>query len=186
MDEALTVTIDGRTFEFPAGWQALIYDKWPLHSQLSGGAIKAKGCDVVALDPAAHTLYLIEAKDYAHPSVKEIPAKLPDTIVQKGFDTLAGIFAGAKLGESFSPFCQQALNCQEIILALSIEMPDPLPEGQSATTVLSFLQERIAAGARYLTTAPLVTLASAHDTPWRCYPSQKSPGVRPKNLHGDS
>lgn len=164
-----SIQVDKRVFSFPQGWQALIYDKWSLHSQLAGGAIKAKGCDLVALDERGDTLYLIEAKDYAHPSVLALPEKLPDTIVQKGFDTLGGIFAGAKLGESFSPFCQQALLCRRLVLALSIELPQQLPDGQSAQSVLALLRMRIAAGARYLTAPPIVSVPSSEETPWRCH-----------------
>lgn len=171
LGSSLTITIDGRVFEFPEGWQALIYDKWSLHSKLSGGALKAKGCDIAALDGTGETLYLIEAKDYAHPSVRGLPENLPDTIVQKGFNTLAGIFAGAKLGEPFSTFCEQALRCQQLILALSIELPRLLPDGQDPTTVLNDLRDQIKAGAPYLTTDPLVITPSSNAAPWRCYPS---------------
>gem|GEM_PF-5871974 len=61
--------------------------------------------------------------------------------------------------------------CTHFVLALSIELPEVLPEGEDKDSTLTYLRNRIRTGARYLTLPPLVTIASSNDAPWRCYPA---------------
>lgn len=75
------------------------YDEWPFHRQqlsksVAGGEVS--GCDLVMIH--GQTLFMIEAKDYTYPEETVPPTidELAEKVSTKGFDTLAGIFAGAK------------------------------------------------------------------------------------------
>jgi len=119
----VTVDVDGSVFVFPDGWEAEVYDTWPLVGALSGGALAAKACDVVAI--GGDTLYLIEAKDYTRPAGTRPPPleDLARTVAKKGFHTLGGLLAGSKLDSDKQHFCQRAVACTRIELCLSVELP---------------------------------------------------------------
>lgn len=159
--------VDGNNFEFDRDWDVLVYDKWGFYTGLSGGPLASKGCDLVALHD--DILYLIEAKDYTYPPGTTMP-KVQDlsvTVARKGFDTLAGIFAGAKLGGQHASFCAKATQCRKIVLCLSIEVPKTRSKLMYPDKLRAQLKERIGGVASYVSGRPLVVSNRGVEAPWR-------------------
>lgn len=125
------INVDGALFEFADGWQVQSFDEWFAsgsghRNQLSGDSlIKAKNCDILALEPGNTTLWLIEVKDYDWPDLTG-PAKaqeLAPSFAKKVFDTLAQVFLLARFGHHpAAVFCREALQASQIKVALSVDL----------------------------------------------------------------
>ena len=62
------ITVDSRTFCFDDSWFIMKYDETPFYknhlSNKQGWKKSMKGVDLIAFDPCAKVLFLIESKDY--------------------------------------------------------------------------------------------------------------------------
>lgn len=163
----VSITVDGNIFTFPADWEVEQYDTWDFYAKIGGGHVAAKACDLVAIGGA--TLYLIEAKDYTYP-VGTRPPSLSDlsrTVAQKGFHTLAGIFAGARYDQPQQEFCRRALACHQVELCLSVEFPEDKGLLFRQRTFLMDIRELLVRDARpFIARRPLVVSNKTGGAPW--------------------
>lgn len=175
MVPSLCLSVDGSVFEFPEDWDALKYDDWAYHSRLSTSAVRAKGCDIVAIHK--DELYLIEAKDYTYPVGTRPPKaeELAQTVARKGFDTLAGLFSAAKLGAEHAQFCERALKCQRIQLVLSIEFPGDTRLFPGPNKRLAYA-EHLKRAVAYIGGSPRVTSNRIANMPW----TSRRDGAKPR------
>ena len=90
----IKITEGNLTFSFPAGCQAIKYDKWPFYcNQFQPVASGSKAVDILCVEGDAS--WLIEIKDYRqHPRTN--PIDIADELAIKVRDTLAGLAAAAK------------------------------------------------------------------------------------------
>lgn len=119
---------DDLEFQFPDDCLVLpAFDEQSFYKRLCGSQVfQAKGCDILAIYQD-DTLYLIEAKDYAHAhpaKVREKPSDLAVTIAKKAFDTLAGLVVGAhhSSDEEVREFCRHALTCSQLCVVATVEL----------------------------------------------------------------
>lgn len=83
-------------WQFDSGWHHGKYDDWAFYRKQYQSCIDGtKAVDIIAVDPDASTLWLIEAKDYRR--TRRDPSKGPvaDEVARKAHDTLAGLVAAA-------------------------------------------------------------------------------------------
>ena len=90
----IEITEGNLTFSFPAGCQAIKYDKWPFYcNQFQPVASGSKAVDILCVK--GDVSWLIEIKDYRqHNRTK--PSDIADELAIKVRDTLAGLAAAAK------------------------------------------------------------------------------------------
>lgn len=167
MNSAVTVPVDGSLFSFPAGWEVEAYDTWTQVAKIAGSSLEAKACDLVAI--SGGTLYLIEVKDYTYP-VGTRPPKLEDlavAVAQKGYHTLAGLFAVAHLPIEKAAFCSRALRCERIELYLSVELPADKGLLFTQRTMMVEIRELLTRKVRpFLAVKPLVVSRNSGGAPW--------------------
>ena len=118
-----SLDVDGRTFDFKTGWEAVKYDEWQYYRR-QFATTGAKAVDIAALDLSA-TLFLIEVKDYRHIEARQIPLEdLPMTVASKCRDTLGGLAAGRLNANADElDFSRKAMRAQRIVVVLHIELP---------------------------------------------------------------
>lgn len=119
---------DDTVYEFPDEYPVLPgFDEQAFYRKLSGSDVfHAKGCDIVAIYRGT-SLYLIEAKDYAHAHPGKPRKKSGDLafeVARKSFDTLACIVVGAHQAtdEDVRRFCSDALDCEDLYIVVTVEL----------------------------------------------------------------
>jgi len=98
----VVIDVDNIEFSFDETWVVSKYDEWQyylskfqkMHSSSPRDRPGVKAVDLVAVQ--GDLLMLIEVKDYRHPETAAVPiGELPDTMVAKCRDTLAGLLAAS-------------------------------------------------------------------------------------------
>ena|SRR5690606_7967111 len=152
--------VDGNLFKFDDGCDVLQYDEWSFFNNRIKSSVSRFGpmaCDFVVVD--GETLYLIEAKDYSYPPGTTMPKidDLAETVSAKGFQTLAGLFAGARyVSTGGHDFCVTALKCTRVVICLSIEPPRRLQGRLWRDQPMKLLREAVKRRVKYLETRPQV------------------------------
>ncbi|MBK6512700.1 MAG: hypothetical protein IPM79_14790 [Polyangiaceae bacterium] len=163
------VHVDSLTFDFPDGWHASKYDDWSFYrrrfTNMCGGA---KAVDVIALDPSRATAWFIEAKDFRnHPF--DNPVDLCELVVEKVFDTLAGLLPAA-LGSSDSHesgFAQDVLNVKKLRVVLHLEQPRTHDKSRPVAISPADALQKLKQLVRPVDAHPLVaSIASPASVPW--------------------
>jgi hypothetical protein len=118
-----TVREDALTLHFPVTWRVFKYDETPFYRNHAQDLADSKAVDVVAHEPAANALWLIELKDYrAHRRSKSMD--LFDEIAIKVRDTVAGIaLAQRRAGDAFCVFARTLGLDTPLRVALHLEQP---------------------------------------------------------------
>ncbi len=119
-----SLTVDGLTFMFPAGWIAHKYDEWSFYKNQFGNMRDGiKAIDLLALEDK-HTAWFVEVKDYRlHPRTK--PSDVSDEVAQKVFDTLAALLPAATNANDASEqgMAREVLKANRIRVVLHLEQP---------------------------------------------------------------
>jgi hypothetical protein len=120
-----TLSVDGLDFEFEDTWTVGKFDDWTFYrKQFSRMWNGIKSIDLLAYDPHARTLWLIEVKDYrSHPRTKVI--SLADEVAHKVFDTFAALLpaaANATVAEE-KKLARESLASKRIRVVLHLEQP---------------------------------------------------------------
>ena len=118
------IIVDGLTFSFPSSWQFSKYDDCSFYrNQFTKQGDGIKAVDLIAISNATDA-FLIEVKDYRHPSAKrELPSELPEIIAGKVRNTLAALLP-ARLNANDSAdktFATSVLACRSLKVVLHIE-----------------------------------------------------------------
>lgn len=118
-----TIQEDALTLRFPAAWRVFKYDETSFYRNHAQGLAGSKAVDVVAHEPVANTLWLIELKDYrAHR--REKSSELLDEVAIKVRDTVAGIaLAQRRTGNAFGAFAATLGIGTALRVALHLEQP---------------------------------------------------------------
>jgi hypothetical protein len=120
----ISIHVDTLIFDFPDGWLVTKYDDWGFYrSQFAGCCGGNKGVDLLALDPQAKTLWLVEVKDYRrYRRGKEIA--LWGEVALKARDTLAGLVAAGANGVAPDrELARQVLQAQTLRVVCHLEQP---------------------------------------------------------------
>ncbi len=117
--------IDGITFDFPDNWNVGKYDDWSFYrNQFSRMWNGIKAVDLIAVDPAANSLWLIEVKDY-RVNQRTKPSDLGEEVALKVFDTLAGMLPAKVHANDVAEqnMAIHALSCKYLRVVLHLEQP---------------------------------------------------------------
>ena len=142
----IKITEGNLTFSFPAGCQAIKYDKWPFYcNQFQPVASGSKAVDILCVK--GDVSWLIEIKDYRQ-HLRTNPSDIADELAIKVRDTLAGLAAAAKAANNADhrKLAQHALkNCRWRVM-LHLEQPATKsrlqPKAINCATVLQKLRSK--------------------------------------------
>jgi hypothetical protein len=118
------ITVEKLIFSFPHGWQVSKYDDCSFYrNQFARQGDGIKAVDLIAISNETDA-FLIEVKDYRHPSTKrKLPSELPEIIAGKVRNTLAAMLP-ARLNANDSAeknFAASVLVCHSLKVVLHIE-----------------------------------------------------------------
>ncbi len=89
------VAVDGFTYQFDDGWEVSKFDDWLFYREHFAKQFNGiKAVDLIALEKASKTLWLVEVKDYRN-SQRTKDSDLHDEVGKKVVDTLAALLPAA-------------------------------------------------------------------------------------------
>ena len=152
-----TVVHEGAlTLRFPAPWPVFKYDETPFYVKHAQLLAESKAVDVIAHEPSANVLWLIELKDYrAQRRLKSLD--LFDEIATKVRDTVAGIaLAQRRGGDTFCEFARTLRLDTSLRVALHLEQPSKASKLYPAVTDRSNHRIKLRQKVRLVDPHPLV------------------------------
>ena len=160
--------VDGLLFTFPDLWTVGKYDDWTFYRTRWEAAWKgATAVDVIAVGPD-RTVWLIEVKDYNHPSV-EPPSGLADVVARKVFDTLAALLPARVDAEDEDERRLATLSTEAKKLRVVLHMEQRparsrlWPHAIKPADIRQKLKQRLKPVDRY---ALISEIAQPHGVPW--------------------
>ncbi len=165
-----TIDVDGLSFVFPEGWTVGKYDNWQFYRERWLRAWSgSKAVDLIAVAPNRKTVWLIEVKDYNHPST-EVPSTLSDVVARKVFDTLAALLPARVNAddETERNLARLSTEAMKLRIVLHLEQRPPRsrlwPSAVRLPDISQHLRQRLKPVDRYTLVS---RMAAPGGIPWR-------------------